>query len=110
MKRPHEDAGVGRGSGRPPGVTQNSIAGALAQIQALLAQQTVRMSELADKEDVRGLREKVDSLCTVVDGHTKDISKLQSSQADDCERYEERLEQLEQKVQLLSEAGPTTFN
>ena len=78
FKCPHvEQAGVGRGAGRP-GPPPVSLSDTLAAIQAQLTLQTSQMNKLADKEDVRGLSKKVDSLALEVGGHSAEIEQIKS--------------------------------
>ena len=78
--------GVGRGSGtptgRPPGLPP-SIQDTLAAIQAQLTLQTDRMQNLAEKDDVRSLSEKLEKVGNSVACNTKEIEKMKTDHAED---------------------------
>ena len=81
-KRHHSDegfaaGGVGRGGqGQPhgpPGPPAKGLAETLAAIQAQLTIQTTRMSQLADKDHVRRIADKVDALSSDVATNSSEI-------------------------------------
>ena len=112
VKRQHVEAGsgaaasAGRGSAaRPPGAPPNPIAEVLADIKAQLSQQSAKLEKLADKDDVRGISLRVNELSDMVAGHSDEITKIRTVQDEDRTRMEDRMEELERKVEQLSSAG-----
>ena len=79
QKRPygeeHHHGGVGHGAGRPSGATPG-LAETLASLQAQLTLQTTQLGKVAEKEDVLGLSDKVDTLAADVHGHGSEIDKI----------------------------------
>ena len=114
-KCPHEEhagaSGAGRGIGRPPGAPP-SMSETLMAIQKQLTMQTDRMKNLADKSDVKAISDKVEALRSTVNSNTSDILELRRIRADDKSQTDQRIADLEHKVQLLSESGVgnQTFN
>ena len=97
--------GSGRGSGRPPGTPSSAISDTLAKISAQLANQTAQLKKLADKDDIHCMSKKLDGLVVEVTGHTSEIAAIKNDQQEDWAQYNQRIGELERKVELLAEAS-----
>ena len=108
-KRPHDDlaagSGAGRGGTRAPGAPPNALAETLKAIQTQLTLQTAQIGKLADKEDLKGLTNRVSVLSGDVKSNTEDIEEIRRLREEDKSAVDARIEELERRVQRLADGG-----
>ena len=88
-----------------PPQQEASVHDLLRSIQNQMALQTIQMGKLAEKDDLRELTDRVGVLTTDVASHSAELSSIRRVQDEDREAFNEKLEELDQKIKDLSERG-----
>ena len=105
-RQDEDPPGVGRGAGRPPGAPPaHSIHETLALIQSQLALQTEKMGKLAEKDDIKGLSDRVGAAEDQIVQNKTDIAGLRSDAQADKTAVNDRVSELERRLDLLAQSG-----